>query len=182
MAPAEDIRIRPARLDEREALDALIARSARALSAGWYEPAQVEACLGSAFGVDTELIEDGSYLVAECDGTLAGCGGWSRRPTLFGADGRPDRLKGELDPAADAAKIRAFFVDPAFARRGVGRAIYQACETAARAHGFKAFELMATLPGVPLYEALGFVGSAPVDHDLGGGVSIRFLPMRKDLA
>jgi GNAT superfamily N-acetyltransferase len=173
--------IRPARLDERPALEALIALSARELSRGDYTDGQLDRAIGTVFGVDTELIEDGTYLVAEIEGALAGCGGWSRRKTLFGADGRADREPGFLDPAVDAAKIRAFFVHPGFARRGVGRAIYDACEAGARAAGFGTLELMATLPGERLYRTLGFVGSQPIEYDMGGGLMIRFVPMRKSL-
>jgi len=173
--------IRPARLDEREKLQALIARSARALSVGDYDEAQLDRAIGTVFGVDTELVQDGTYLVAEIDGALAGCGGWSRRKTLFGADGRRDRESGFLDPAVDAAKIRAFFVAPEWARRGVGTAILDACEAAAKAAGFRSLELMATLPGERMYRALGFVGSDPVEYDMGEGLMIRFVPMRKAL-
>ncbi len=178
---AERPTIRPARLDEKAALETLIAVSARELSRGDYTDAQLDRAIGTVFGVDTELIEDGTYLVAEVDGALAGCGGWSRRKTLFGADGRSDREQGFLDPAADAAKIRAFFVHPDFARRGVGRAIFDACEAAARAAGFGALELMATLPGERLYRTLGFEGAETIEYDMGGGLMIRFIPMRKTL-
>jgi GNAT superfamily N-acetyltransferase len=166
---------------ERDALEALIAISARRLSAGDYSDAQLDRAIGTVFGVDSELIADGTYLVAEIDGALAGCGGWSRRATLFGADALQGRNSHLLDPAKDAAKIRAFFVHPDFARRGVGRALYEACAAAARKADFRALELMATLPGERLYRELGFVGSAPIDYDLGEGVSIRFVPMRKTL-
>ncbi len=175
------ILIRRARLDEKPVLEALIARSARALSVGDYSEAQLDRAIGNVFGVDTELVRDGSYLVAEWDGQLAGCGGWSCRRTLFGADARSGRDDALLDPTTDAAKIRAFFIDPAFARRGLGTAILNACEAAARAAGFKRTELMATLPGERLYRAFGYVGQAPVEYDLGGGVSITFVPMSKSL-
>lgn len=178
---ASAITLRPARLDEREALEALIAVSARELSRDDYRPEQVEACLGTVFGVDTDLIADGSYLVVEVDGVSAACGGWSRRKTLFGADAFSGHDSGFLDPAVDAAKIRAFFVHPAFARRGLGRRLLEACETAARAHGFKALELMGTLPGVKLYRTLGFEPGAPVLVPLKGGLDIEFVPMRKEL-
>jgi len=173
--------IRPARLDEREKLQALIARSARALSVGDYDEAQLDRAIGTVFGVDTELVRDGTYLVAEIDGALAGCGGWSKRKTLFGADGRRDRESGLLDPTTDAARSRAFFVAPEWARRGVGTAILDACEAAARAAGFAALELMATLPGERMYRARGFAGSDPIEYDMGDGLMIRFVPMRKAL-
>jgi GNAT superfamily N-acetyltransferase len=175
------VTIRPVRLDERDALEALIARSARALSRGDYDDTQLDRAIGTVFGVDTELVRDGTYLAAEVDGTMAGCGGWSKRRTLFGADALAGRESGLLDPAVDAAKIRAFFVAPEWARRGVGRAILEACEAAAKDAGFQALELMATLPGERMYRALGFVGSDPMDYDMGQGLMIRFVPMRKTL-
>lgn len=179
-SPTEPPTVRAARIEERAALEALIALSARELSRGDYSDEQLDRAIGTVFGVDTELIEDGTYLVAEIDGALAGCGGWSRRKTLFGADGRSDREQGFLDPAVDAARIRAFFVHPDYARRGVGRAIFDACASAARTAGFRTLELMATLPGERLYRTLGFVGSETVEYDMGG-LLIRFIPMRKTL-
>jgi GNAT superfamily N-acetyltransferase len=169
-------------MDEREALDKLIALSARRLGGRDYSDEELDYAIGTVLGVDTDLIADGTYLVAEIDGARAGCGGWSRRATLFGADAFDGRDARRLDPATDAAKIRAFFVHPDFERRGVGRAIFDHCEAQARAAGFKALELMATLGGVPLYTALGFEGSAPIRHALGGGLEMEFVPMRKPLA
>jgi len=118
--------------------------------------------------------------VIESGGELAGCGGWSRRRTLFGGDNFAGRDSGLLDPATDAAKIRAFFVAPAFARRGVARLLLEECEARARAAGFARLDLMATLPGVPFYAASGFVGDAAVALDLGG-IPVRFIPMSKTL-
>lgn len=128
------------------------------------------------------MIHDGTYFVAEQEGALVGCGGWSRRRTLFGGDAGPHRDAGLLDPTHEAARIRAFFVDPAHARRGIGRALLERCESEAQAAGFRAFELMATLPGLRLYEALGYVRGSPVDQPLQPDVSIRFVPMRRDVA
>lgn len=173
------IHIRPAVLAEKPELEALIARSARGLSQGDYSSEQIEGALRGAFGVDTQLIRDGTYFVAEQEGRMVGCGGWSRRKTLFGGDARTDREPGELDPAVDAAKIRAFFIDPDHARKGIGRAILDACETAARAAGFQRFEMMATLPGVRLYRACGYVALENVSYPLGEGVSIPFVRMGK---
>lgn len=170
--------LRRARLEDVPALKDLIAVSARALSPD-YTPEQVEAALRGAFGVDTQLIRDGSYYVIQAGERLAGCGGWSRRRTLFGSDARADRDATELDPAIDAARIRAFFVHPDFARRGLGAQLLERCERDATAHGFRRLELMATLPGVRLYAARGYSGTAPVDWPLGAGVTIRFLPMAK---
>jgi len=163
-------------------LEALIARSARGLSTEDYRPAQVEGALRGAFGVDTQLLTDRTYFIAEEDGQPVGCGGWSFRSTLFGGDARVDRDASLLDPATQAAKIRAFFVDPAAARRGIGSLLLERCETEARAHGFARVELMATLPGVKLYAARGYRGTDRVRYDVGMGESIEFLPMTKVLS
>jgi GNAT superfamily N-acetyltransferase len=160
----------------------LIVASARGLSAQDYTPAQIEAALGTAWGVDTQLIRDRTYLVVEVDGELAGAGGWSYRNTLFGADGLVGREPAELDPAREAARIRAFFVHPAWARRGLGTLLLDACESAAREYGFRAAELMATLPGEKLYSVKGYVAIEPVRHPLPGGLHIDFVRMRKSLA
>jgi GNAT superfamily N-acetyltransferase len=173
------VSIRRATLADIGALQSLIAISARGLSRDDYTPQQVEGALRGAFGVDTQLIRDGSYFLVEADGSLAGCGGWSRRRTLFGSDTRADRDATELDPATDAARIRAFFIHPDFARRGLATQLLEHCERDAAAYGFRAFELMATLPGVPFYTARGYAGHAPVDWPLDESLSIRFLPMRK---
>ena len=156
--------LRTATHADRPALRVLIARSARELGAADYRPEQIEGALQGAFGVDTQLIDDGTYFVAEAAGRLVGCGGWSWRRTLFGGDSHSERNADELDPRTDAAKIRAFFTDPGCARRGIGRALLERCEAEARAHGFTRFELMGTLPGVRLYQALGYLpaSSCPI--------------------
>jgi GNAT superfamily N-acetyltransferase len=178
----ETRRLRPAVLGDQPVLEALIAASARGLSAQDYTSAQIEAALGTAWGVDSQLIRDRTYLVVEVDGELAGAGGWSYRNTLFGADGLVGREPAELDPARDAARIRAFFVHPAWARRGLGTLLLDACESAAREYGFRAAELMATLPGEKLYSVKGYVAIEPVRHPLPGGLHIDFVRMRKSLA
>lgn len=175
-----DYVIRKATLDDRPALAGLIAKSARGLSRGDYSGPQIEAAVSAVYGVDTSLILDGTYFVAESRGALVGCGGWSRRRTLFGGDQYADRDSSELDPASEPARIRAFFVHPEHARKGIGRAILAACEGAARACGFRSLELMATLPGVRLYEACGYEGGGRVQYE-AAGVTIEFVPMRKDL-
>jgi GNAT superfamily N-acetyltransferase len=131
-------------------------------------------------GLDTQLIEDGTYFVVEQGGALAGCGGWSRRATLYGGDATPGRSAALLDPARDAARVRAMYTHPDFVRRGVGRLILSLCEDAARAEGFTRAELMATMAGVPLYRACGY---QPVEEisDARGGAAVPLLRMRKAL-
>ena len=176
-----EYRIRRATLEDRAALEHLIAESARGLSRGDYSEAQVEAAIASVFGVDTDLIHDGTYYVAEAEGEPVGCGGWSKRKTLFGGDRYGARNSGELDPQTEPAKIRAFFVHPGWARRGVGGAILETCEREALAHGFRSLELMATLPGVRLYAARGYEAGERVAYEVAGGVRVEFVPMKKDL-
>lgn len=173
--------LRRATLADKPALEALIAESVRGLSRADYSPAQIEAAIGNAMGVDSELIRDGTFFAAEAAGELVACGGWSRRKTLFGADARPDRHAELLDPAHEPARIRAFFVRPAWARRGLGRALLERCEAEARAAGFRRATLVATLPGRRLYEAMGYVAETPIEHDLGGGLLITFVPMGRGL-
>lgn len=191
------IRLRKATLADVPAIEALIARSARGLSRDDYRPAQVESALRGAFGVDTQLLADGTYFLALEDptgesavegrqdataaGVLLGCGGWSFRATLFGGDARVGRDASELDPATQPAKIRAFFVDPAAARRGIASLLLAHCESEARARGFARAELMATLPGVKFYSRRGYLGAAQVRYDTGFGEFIEFLPMHKQL-
>jgi GNAT superfamily N-acetyltransferase len=160
-------------------IEALIARSARTLSSQDYRPAQIEGALRGAFGVDTQLLSDGTYFVAEDGGRIIGCGGWSFRSTLFGGDARPGRDASTLEPATQPAKIRAFFVDPGYARRGIGSLLLEHCEQAARARGFSRVELMATLPGARLYAARGYEGGPQVRFEVGAGEFIEFVPMRK---
>lgn len=176
------ITLRKAIADDIPTLESLIARSARGLSTAEYRPSQVESALRGAFGIDTQLLRDQTYFVAEEEGRIVGCGGWSYRSTLFGSDARGARDSSLLDPQSQAAKIRAFFVDPSKARRGIGSLLLERCEHEARAHGFSQVELMATLPGVKLYAARGYVGSDMVHYELAPGESIEFIPMRKDLA
>lgn len=162
-------------------LSVLIPASVRALSQGYYTPEQIESAIRHVFGVDTQLVADGTYFVAFEGDAIAGCGGWSRRNTLFGGDqmkAGPDPL---LDPTREPARIRAFFVRPEFARRGVGSRILEACVRAARADGFRALELAATLPGEPLYRAFGFEAVERLDTRLPDGVAIPFIRMSRAL-
>jgi GNAT superfamily N-acetyltransferase len=176
------ITLRQATFEDVPLLQSLIARSARILSAAEYRPAQVEGAIKGAFGVDTQLLADRTYFVAEDDGELVGCGGWSYRATLFGGDARGDRDSSLLDPTNQAAKIRAFFVDPAQARRGIGSLLLERCECEARARGFSRVELMATLPGIKLYAARGYIGADMVRYEVSAGEFIEFIPMHKRLA
>jgi GNAT superfamily N-acetyltransferase len=173
--------VREATLGDRDVLRELIARSARQLSAGDYRPEQIEGALRGAFGVDSQLIEDGTYFLVEEGGAVVGCGGWSYRKTLFGGDARAERDAAELDPRTDAAKIRAFFVDPAHARKGIGTLLLEKCESEAHLRGFTRAELMSTLPGVRLYSARGYSGAARVCYEVSPGVTIEFLPMSKPI-
>jgi GNAT superfamily N-acetyltransferase len=175
------ILLRKATRDDISRLETLIARSARGLSADDYRPSQIEGALRGAFGVDSQLLADQTYFVAEEDGRFVGCGGWSFRSTLFGGDARTGRDSSMLDPRTQPAKIRAFFVDPTDARRGIGTLLLERCEKEARDRGFSQVELMATLPGVRLYAARGYVGSPTVHFDVGAGETIEFVPMRKSL-
>lgn len=175
-----DYRLRPATTADEPTLRDLIARSIRELGAGDYTPEQIEAALLGAFGVDTALIRDQTYFVIETDaGEIVGCGGWSKRKTLFGSDTRESRDDSWLDPAVDAARIRAFFIDGRHARRGLGRMLLDRCETEAARAGFTQFALMATLPGKRLYEVCGYVGNESIEHPLPGGLHITFVPMTK---
>ena len=175
------MQLRPARPDDTPSLEALIRLSARGLSTDDYSHEEIETCVAHVFGVDSELVADGTYLVIEDEDRPVACGGWSRRKTLFGGDQYQARESGFLDPASDAAKIRAFFVHPDFARRGLGSRLLEACEDAARAAGFTRMEMMATLPGVKLYRALGYAAALPQVFAMPNGVSLTFVPMMKSL-
>jgi GNAT superfamily N-acetyltransferase len=131
-------------------------------------------------GLDTQLIEDGTYFMVEADGALAGCGGWSRRATLYGGDQTPGRDATLLDPATDAARVRAMYTHPQHTRKGVGRLILSLCEDAARAEGFRSVELMSTMAGVPLYRACGYEPHEQVLNDRGGA-AVPLLRMTKAL-
>ena len=189
-----DIHIRLATPEDIPVLRELIALSARGLQAQDYTPAQIEGALKTVFGVDSQLIADGTYIVAEAKSpapagvgrenaesksVIVGCGGWSKRKTLYGGDrwtGREDSL---LDPRRDAAKIRAFFIHPDWARRGVGSLILQACEDAAKAAGFRRYEMGATLTGAKLFGARGYVAVKPISIPLVNGESLPAIHMEK---
>lgn len=175
--------LRTATAADLEAIRKLISASVRGLQHE-YSEGQREQALASVFTPDTQLIADGSYFVLEAsDGTLAGCGGWSWRKTLYGGDHHhASRDAGRLDPATDAAKIRAFFVHPAWARRGLGTRLLEACEHAAWDAGFRRCEMGATLSGVPLYERHGYRRVADILVDIPGGERLPVVRMEKVLA
>ena len=173
--------VRAARPDDIPAMEALIARSGIELSEGFYTREQAAAVTEHVFGVDTQLVADQTYFLIEQDGKLVACGGWSKRSTLFGADRAkqgPDPL---LDPATEAARIRAFFVDPSAARQGLGRLLLRHCTDAAAAGGFRVLELAATMPGVPLYLACGFEVVEPFQITLPGPIQVPLARMRRQL-
>ena len=173
------ISLRVATLDDVPAVERLIERSVRELSAVWYTPEQIESALRFMFGVDTQLVRDGTYHVADAEGAVVAAGGWSRRRTLFGGDRWKHEADELLDPAREPARIRAFFVDPDWSRRGLGRLLFETCLRDARSAGFGRMELMATLPGEPLYRALGFEADERVELTLPDGVSVPLVRMSR---
>lgn len=168
---------RLAQASDIPALDAVMDAAIGELQRGFLTPEQI-ASSRMIMGLDRQLIADGTYFVVEAEGQVAGCGGWSRRATLYGGDHTPGRDAALLDPATEAARVRAMYTHPAFARRGVGRLILQLCEQAARAEGFTRLELMATLSGEPLYAAAGY---APIEaiEDARGGAAVPLVRMAK---
>ena len=173
------MRIRLALMSEVSALEALIAASVRALSVNYYSSEQIESALVHVFGVDTQLIVDGTYFVAELGGQIVGCGGWSKRKTLFGGDQTKSGEDNLLDPSTDAARIRAFFIHPDFARRGIGKQLIESCETAAKNAGFRRLEMGATLPGEPMYQAVGYEVLERFDLPFSNGVTLPLVRMGK---
>jgi N-acetylglutamate synthase-like GNAT family acetyltransferase len=178
------IQIRAAAPEDIPELQKLIEASVRGLMPQGYTKDQLDGALGTLLGVDTQLIADGTYFVAEValgsgKPMLVGCGGWSKRKTLFGSDHRPGREDELLDPRNDAAKIRAFFVHPEWARRGIGSRILEVCERAAEGAGFRRFEMGATLTGVPMYRARGYVETERIEVPLANDASLSVIHMSK---
>jgi len=165
--------------DDIPAMTALMDAAIGELQKPFLDGSQIVASR-TIMGLDTQLVEDGTYFVVEVDGMLAGCGGWSRRATMYGGDQSPGRNAGLLDPARDAARVRAMYTHPDFVRRGIGRLILSLCESAARAEGFSRIELVATMAGEPLYRACGY---HPVERfaDSRGGAEVPLLRMGKAL-
>jgi GNAT superfamily N-acetyltransferase len=177
--------LRIATEEDIPALNALIEASVRGLQAGDYTQPQIEGALGTVLGLDTQLIRDRTYFVAEAARGgilhLAGCGGWSKRNTLFGADRGPGRELDLLDPAKDAAKVRAIFVHPDFARQGLGTLILARVEEEARAAGFQRYEMGSTLTGIPLYRLKGYVEVERIAVPLSNGEALPVVKMIKDV-
>ena len=171
--------IRLARRDDLPALMPLVSAAIAELQRPFLTPAQIDASR-AVMGVDTQLIDDGTYYVVTIDDEPAGCGGWSRRATLYGGDHSPGRDAALLDPARDAARVRAMYTHPSFTRRGVGRLILRTCEQAAAAEGFRVVELMGTMSGRPLYESAGYSVIEELS-DATGGEAVPLARMRKRL-
>ena len=175
--------LRKAAFEDIAEIGDVISKSVRVLAKDIYDDRQIELSILTVFGVDHQLISDGTYFVAENNvGKIAGCGGWSKRKTLYGASNYGQSRDSELlDPEIDPAKIRAFFIHPDFARQGIASAILNACESEAKEAGFISAEMMATLPGVPLYSARGYSGYERVQIPVSEGVNIECIRMRKEL-
>ena len=163
------------------ALEALIPLSVRSLQSPYYSQAQMEAALGPIFGVDRQLIRDGTYFVSEQEGTIVGCGGWSRWHSLYGGDSGRKNEDALLDPQRDAARIRAFFVHPAWARRGIGRSIMAACERAIIDAGFRRVDIVATPAGEPLYASFGYAVVEYSHIAMVGGLTLPVVRMTKSM-
>jgi len=170
---------RLAREDDIAALEALIPVSVRGRQAAYYSAPQMEAALGPIFGVDSQLIRDGTYFVVEHDERIIGCGGWSKRRSLYGGDGHRVEADPELDPRQDAARVRAFFVHPNWARHGIGRSIMAACERAIITAGFRSVDIVATLAGEPLYASFDCAVVERYEITLAGGLKLPVVRMTK---
>jgi N-acetylglutamate synthase-like GNAT family acetyltransferase len=177
----EGVVIRRATGADVPALDALIEASVRGLQANDYTQAEIEGALGHALGLDSQLIADGTYFIAEAGSELVASGGWSYRTTLCGSDGLPGREPASLDPAKDAAKIRAIFVHPSWARRGLGSLMLAHCEQQAREAGFKRLEMGSTLTGAPLYRLRGYEEQERIAIPLPNGEALPVIRMTKSL-
>jgi GNAT superfamily N-acetyltransferase len=179
--PTPEFSLRAARDSDIATMQALIQRSGIGLSQGFYTPGQAAAITHEVFGVDSQLVRDGTYFVIEHNGVIVACGGWGKRDTLHGGDQRKQGTDRLLAPGVEAARIRAFFVEPGMARQGLGTMLMKRCEEDARAAGFTSLELAATLPGEPLYRALGFAEVERVELALTAGVRVPLVRMRRTI-
>src|SRR5829696_5958645 len=181
MTSADSFLVRPARRDDVPAIEELIERSVRELSSPWYDPVQIQSALRYLFGVDTQLVDDGTYFVVARGHVLTAAGGWSRRRTLFGGDRWKHEADDLLDPRREPARIRAFFVHPEWSRRGLGRMLFETAVRDALSAEFNRMELMATLSGEPLYRALGFTPEERVELELPDGVRFPLVRMSRPI-
>jgi GNAT superfamily N-acetyltransferase len=172
--------IRQARDEDLPVLEPLVELAIDVLQRAYLDEAQI-ASSHAIMGIDRQLISDGTYYVVEVDGVVAGCGGWSRRATMYGGDHSAGRSSALLDPDTDPARVRAMYTHPAYVRRGVGRLVLQTCENNAAAEGFRTLELVSTMAGRPLYEAAGFTAIADLE-DSAGGTAVPLLRMSKPLS
>lgn len=177
--PQETITHRSAKREDLDALKTLMDAAISENQKAYLDESQI-ASSRAIMGLDTQLIDDGTYFIIEINGQLAGCGGWSRRATMYGGDQTPGRIAALLDPAKDPARIRAMYTHPAHTRKGIGKLIISLCEDAAKAEGFTKMELVATLSGEPLYRACGFEAYENITDDRGGA-GVPLLRMRKSL-
>ena len=177
--PQETLTHRPAKREDLEALKTLMDAAISENQKAFLDESQI-ASSRAIMGLDTQLIDDGTYFIIEINGQLAGCGGWSRRATMYGGDQTPGRSAALLNPAKDPARIRAMYTHPAHTRKGIGKLIISLCEDAAKAEGFTKMELVATLSGEPLYRACGFEAYENITDDRGGA-GVPLLRMRKSL-
>jgi GNAT superfamily N-acetyltransferase len=173
--------LRLAREEDAPVLEALIELCVRTLLPRYYSPEQLAAALGPVFGLDRQLVRDGTYFVVETGGVIVACGGWSKRRAVYGGDRDRAGEDAELSPSTDAARVRAFFVHPQWERRGIGRLLLQESERAICAAGFKRIELVATLAGEPLYAAHGYAVAERYDAPMPGGLTIEAVRMTKSL-
>ena len=178
MSMSQTLTIRPAVSGDIPALKVVMDRAIKELLPAFLPPAEVLASQ-EVMGLDTQLIEDGTYYVVEADGAIAGCGGWSRRATLFGGDHSAGRDAALVDPATDPARVRAMYTSPDLTRRGVGRLILATCEAKAKAEGFSRCEMAATMAGEPLYAACGYQRIEPFEAQTSNGVKVPLVRMGK---
>lgn len=175
-------KLRLACLEDVPVLEELIPLSVFVLQAPYYSAAQMEAACGAVFGVDRQLIADGTYFVAEAAGRIVGCGGWSKRKSLFGGDAARSAEDSQLNATTDPARVRAFFIHPEWARQGIGRAILEASESAIASAGFSRIELVATLAGEPLYRVCGYEEAERYEVSMSGGLTLPVVRMTKCIA
>jgi len=173
--------IRLAETADTNAIKQLIEVSARKLGGQFYKKTTIEQALKGAFGVDSQLIQDRTYYVVLKQNQFIACGGWSFRKTLFGSDTNNLRNPAKLNPETEAAKIRAFFIHPDYSRQGLGKKLLNICESAAKNHGFKQCQLMATLSGIDFYRKNAYFGDKYIEHSMNKSDKITFLPMQKNL-